>query len=135
MIGKSARHSVSMQAGSLLDTLRTLESELHHPGVACTRERLEALLHPDFHEVGRSGRIYTRETVVEHLATRYAPSAVVASDHRVAMLADGCALLTFRSEDRAPDGTPRLAALRASVWLHTPLGWRLRYHQGTPEAG
>ena len=40
----------------LLTHLQTLEVELHHPGVRTSRARLEALLHPDFHEVGRSGR-------------------------------------------------------------------------------
>ena len=42
--------------------LQALEAELHHPGVRCSRERLEQSLHPDFHEVGRSGRQYSRET-------------------------------------------------------------------------
>jgi hypothetical protein len=52
---------------SLLDTLRSLEVELHHPGVRCNRERLEQLLTEDFFEVGRSGRQYTRSTVIEFL--------------------------------------------------------------------
>ena len=32
---------------SLLAELTALETELHHPGSPCTRERLERLLHPD----------------------------------------------------------------------------------------
>jgi hypothetical protein len=64
---------------SLLDELQALEVELHHPGVHCSRERLEQLLHPQFHEVGRSGRIYDRETIVSYLAAQASPPAV-ASD-------------------------------------------------------
>jgi len=40
----------------LLELLRGLEVELHHPGTRCSRARLDELLHPDFDEVGRSGR-------------------------------------------------------------------------------
>ena len=47
---------------SLLFQLQALEVELHHPGVRCDRDWLEALLHPEFHEVGRSGCTYSRET-------------------------------------------------------------------------
>jgi hypothetical protein len=52
---------------SLLETLRLLEVELHHPGVRCNRERLEQLLTENFFEVGRSGRQYSRSTVIEFL--------------------------------------------------------------------
>ena len=119
----------------LLAELRALESELHHPGVRSSRARLEALLHPDFREVGRSGRPYTRETVIEHLAAQSAPPDVVASDHELVVLAPDVALLTYRSAHREPDGTLTLAALRSSVWRRDGPGWRLLYHQGTPAAG
>jgi hypothetical protein len=58
---------------SLREELRTLEIELHHPGTRCSRGRLERLLHPDFHEVGRSGRRYGRETVIVFLSTETGP--------------------------------------------------------------
>ncbi|MEI7444142.1 MAG: hypothetical protein WCK28_04560 [Burkholderiales bacterium] len=35
--------------------LARLEAELHHPGATASRARLDALLHPDFHEVGPDG--------------------------------------------------------------------------------
>jgi hypothetical protein len=114
---------------ALLVELRALEAELHHPGVRSTRARLERLLHPAFHEVGRSGRAYTRETVIGFLETAGAPPTMDASDHVVHPLADGCALLTYRST-RASDGV----TLRSSVWLKTMAGWQLFYHQGTPAA-
>lgn len=117
----------------LLATLQALETELHHPGVRCSRPRLEQLLHPQFHEVGRSGRRYDRETVIAWLAAQERQPDVWPSGFAATLLAPGVALLTYRSVERAPDGTPELPALRSSVWLHEPgAGWRLRYHQGTP---
>jgi hypothetical protein len=119
----------------LLATLQSLEAELHHPGARCSRERLEELLHPEFHEVGRSGTPYSRETVIRHLAAQQSPPDVVASGYAVAELDQGVALLTYRSAHRGKDGALALRALRSSIWQHTSVGWQLRYHQGTPEAG
>ena len=119
---------------ALLLELQQLEAELHHPGVPCSRERLDALLHPQFHEVGRSGRPYQRDFVVDFLAGQSVMPTVEATGHAVALLAEGCALLTFRSARRLPDGSMTEQALRSSIWLHTPVGWQLYYHQGTPAA-
>lgn len=112
--------------------LEALESELHHPGVRLSRERLEQLLHPDFTEVGRSGRQYTRETVIAHLAAQRTQPDVAAKNYCAKVLGPGVALLTYESAHRNPDGTLVLAALRSSVWLRTEGSWQLVYHQGTP---
>lgn len=117
---------------SLLDELRALEAELHHPGQPGCRARLEQLLHPDFHEVGRSGNPYTRDTVIAYLAAQTAAPPVENWGHAVQRLAPDCALLTYRSARRGADGSLSEGALRSSVWLRTPSGWQLAYHQGTP---
>lgn len=119
---------------ALLAELRALELEIHHPGVPCTRERLERLLHPDFHEVGRSGRAYDRETVLRFLATRTAMPPVASGGFRVSRVDARTALLEFRSEELAADGSRRNAALRASIWVLGEGGWQLLYHHATPAA-
>lgn len=116
----------------LAGVLEALESELHHPGTRATRERLEALLHPQFTEVGRSGRRYTRETVIAHLLAQAAQPDVMAWNHHAKALGPGVALLTYESAHRHSDGSLSLAALRSSVWLQTQAGWQLVHHQGTP---
>lgn len=119
---------------TLLHTLQTLETALHHPGVRCSRERLEQLLHPDFHEVGRSGAAYSRETVIRYLSGVEAPPTVQSDAFAVAELGPATALLTYRSAAADPGTGAVLCTWRSSVWLHTPAGWQLRYHQGTPAA-
>lgn len=119
----------------LLDTLRALEVELHHPGAGCSAERLQALLHPQFHEVGRSGVPYDRETVARYLAGRPAGPQVQSHDFAVSALAPGVALLTYRStEHRDGPGAPPVRTWRSSLWMRSAAGWQLRYHQGTPAA-
>ena len=117
---------------SLLSELRALEVELHHPGVRCSRERLLQLLHPDFHEVGRSGARYTRDTVVAHLAAQASQPDVVPEGFAVRLLAPNCAQLTYRSAHRQADGSLALHAERSSLWLRGMSGWKLIFHQGTP---
>lgn len=119
---------------SLLAQLQALEVELHHPGVRCSVERLEQLLHPAFGEVGRSGRAYTRATVIGHLTAQAAPPVVTSDGFAVAQLGPGIALLTYRSAHVDPDHGLVNHTLRASVWVRTSAGWQLRYHQGTAAA-
>ena len=123
---------------SLLQQLQSLEVELHHPGARCSRERLEQLLHPEFSEVGRSGRAYSRETVVNYLSEAEAEAeahpSVASEGFAVAELGPQVALLTYRSAHVQSDGSFVNHTLRSSVWVKTPAGWRLRYHQGTAAA-
>ncbi len=119
---------------SLLQELQALEAELHHPGVRVNRVRLEQLLHPEFHEVGRSGRAYTRETVISFLAAQDSQPAVASDEFAVAELGPGLALLTYRSVHTEADKTLVNHTLRSSVWVKSAAGWQLRYHQGTPAA-
>ncbi|NKF21924.1 DUF4440 domain-containing protein [Solimonas marina] len=119
---------------TLIEVLRALETELHHPGTRCSRGRLEQLLHPDFHEVGRSGQAYDRETVIRFLAQEQAPANVVSDDFAVAAIAPGVALLTYRSARRDAQHGLTLHALRSSLWIMVDGHWQLRYHQGTPAA-
>lgn len=119
-----------MNSNALLAHLQSLESELHHPGVHCTRARLQQLLHPAFHEVGRSGRPYTRDFVIETLVAQTTPPPVIPEDFRLELVAEGCALLTYRSTHPGKDGVA--VALRASLWLLNGGTWQLYYHQGTP---
>ena len=119
---------------SLLSELQALETELHHPGAPCTPQRLEQLLHPAFDEVGRSGNAYSRAVVLSFLAAQQEAPPVVPDAFLLVQLAPDVALLTYRSAHRQADGTLANHTLRSSVWVRSPAGWQLRYHQGTPAA-
>ncbi len=113
----------------LLNTLSRLEHALHHPGSRLTATELDALLHPAFHEVGKSGHAYGREQVLRHLTQHPGPTPTEAHGHQVQWLAPGCALLTYRCVHR--DGSPPVHVLRSSIWQQHDGRWCLRYHQGT----
>jgi hypothetical protein len=119
---------------STLATIQALEVELHHPGVRCDVQRLEQLLHKDFHEVGRSGREYDRVTVVRFLSEQKASSQVISENFTLQRLEPGISLLTYRSAHLKPDGTLENYTLRSSIWVQVGAQWQLIYHQGTPAA-
>ncbi|MFB9748341.1 nuclear transport factor 2 family protein, partial [Leifsonia shinshuensis] len=109
------------------DVVKRLERELVEPAVRADSARVAALLHPDFEEIGRSGRLWGRDAILEALAEEDAPAAELAVLGTERIGADAI-LLTARTVD------DRGASLRSSLWLRVGGRWRLRFHQGTPEA-
>ncbi len=104
-----------------------LEQELLTPSVRAEPLRAGELLHPDFEEIGASGRHWSRKDVLELLRDEpFAPVEVQVIS--LAQVDKDTALLTYRSVTRTG------SALRSSVWLRQQGQWRLRHHQGTPEA-
>ena len=109
------------------DIVEALERELLGPDVRGDIGRTGVLLHPDFMEIGSSGRAWTRDAMM--LALEEDPGErteleILGADR----IGTGAVLLTYRSYARS--GT----TLRSSLWVLDNGRWRLRFHQGTPEA-
>ncbi|OFI39208.1 DUF4440 domain-containing protein [Arthrobacter sp. SW1] len=108
------------------DVVLELERELLRPDVRADIGRVGVLLHPDFAEIGSSGRYWTRDAML--MALEENPGeAVVLEPLSADRLSDTSILLTYRTVARS--GT----ALRSSLWVLDRDQWRLRFHQGTPE--
>lgn len=104
-----------------------LERELLDPRVRVDADRLEQLLHPHWREVGRSGRLWGRAEMIERLG-REPGERVGLEVIEVSRVDAATVLLLWRS------GSESVPALRSSVWVLGPSGWRQRFHQGTAEA-
>ena len=104
-----------------------LERELLGPLVRGDIGRTAVLLHPDFTEIGSSGRMWTRDAMM--MALEEDPGErtdiEILGAERIGAEA---VLLTYRSYARSG------ATLRSSLWVLDGGRWRLRFHQGTPEA-
>ena len=111
--------------------LKQLEVELHQPAVRADRGKLEALLHDSFTECGRSGRLYTREEILEEVCGESSPPPVWSQDFSTTKLSDELVLLTYKSAHIGADGTLTSHAFRSSLWQLTSQGWKMRFHQGT----
>ena len=91
-------------------------------------ERLEELLDPDFEEIGKSGRLWTRAEMIAALAADTDPEqhTVSTSDMVGRTVCSGLVLLTYVMELEGR------RARRSSLWRLSTKGWRVLYHQGTP---
>ncbi|NYI41111.1 nuclear transport factor 2 family protein [Demequina lutea] len=109
-------------------TLQALEEAMWRTETRFDRRHMEAVLHPDFTEIGRSGRIFSRANVLEMPPVEISIE-IPLSDLTFSDVADGAVLLTYTT---VPERSEHGAARRASVWVREGERWLLRYHQGTP---
>jgi ribonuclease HI len=99
----------------------SLERRLLDPAVRARPEAVRALLHPEFAEIGASGRTWDRESIVAALEADPGGETAV-SDLGASLVADGVALVTYATE----------GSKRSSLWVRADDGWQVRFHQGTP---
>lgn len=110
-----------MDNADLPDELLRYEAALAARDPSGVEAGLMSLIADDFVEFGRSGRVWTRDSIRELLEGP--PTAAVPIDRfEVARLADSVALVTYRGA----------MANRSSVWVRRDGRWQLRFHQGTP---
>ncbi|KGN39096.1 RNase H family protein [Knoellia subterranea] len=103
-----------------------LERALLSDDVRSDPAAVAAMLHPQWTEVGRSGRLWTREEILDEIAPLEEP---VTLDVLACMpAAPDTMLLTWRSV------TDSGSTLRSSVWVRTNGNWQQLFHQGTAEA-
>ena len=119
---------------ALLTELQALETELHRGETRADVARLDALLHDDFLEIGRSGRIHDKATTFASPPAGGGGVTLIADRFDATLLAEDVALLTYRSAQVHDDGRQDAFTLRASLWMRSSRGWQVRLHQGTPTA-
>ncbi len=105
---------------------------MHQPKARADPARLAELLHPDFHEIGRSGRAYTRAEMLAKLPAETMPISVQTQDFSLKKLAENVYMLSYRSAHLSPDGSLSHDTHRTSIWRLESSGWQMMFHQGTP---
>lgn len=110
---------------SVHSKIQTAELELLASTTRSNAERVGELLHPEFVEVGRSGRRWTRGEVIRALSLEDRRPTPEADEWDFADLGPDLVLVTYRL--RAGTRQSR----HASVWDTSASALRLRYHQGT----
>lgn len=111
-----------------MEELRALEESLWQAETRFDRAYMEKVLAPDFFEFGRSGRSYSREETLS-AAGHEINARLPLRDFRVTAVREGVALVTYVSE--VTYETLQIGN-RSSLWVKTPAGWQLKFHQGTP---
>jgi len=110
---------------AVTDQVVALERALLTDELRADRAATAALLHRDWLEIGRSGRLCTREEILDEIAPIEPVDLEVVS---VEELSADTILLVWRA---SADGR---STLRSSLWVRAGRGWQQRFHQGTDEA-
>jgi ribonuclease HI len=104
----------------------SLERSLLTDDVRSDRAAVAALLHPQWQEVGSSGVLWDRETVLDRIDALAAPASLEVIS--MSRLTSDLILIVWR--ESADDGS----RLRSSLWQRSGGQWQQRFHQGTFEA-
>lgn len=113
--------------------LEQLERMLLEPAVRRDRAQVAELLAEDFMEFGASGRVWTRDAVLELLATEeYTPP--VMENFKCRALAEDVALVTYRTLRAGAASGESAVTLRSSIWVKRSGAWQVVFHQGTRAA-
>lgn len=120
--------------GAAAAQLRKLEESLLDTEVRRDRKKMRSMLAENFLEFGSSGRIWTRNSIIELLSqeTAFVPPAI--EDFHCAFLTDDVTLVTYRTVRTDSETGEVLISLRSSIWMNDSGTWRMRFHQGTRTA-
>lgn len=110
--------------------LQRLEEGLWRPETRFDEQWMRRVLHPEFLEIGRSGRVYDLAATLAAPAEPFETDLPLPGFTAVEVTA-GVVLVNYVSRVRRA-GAEGLRARRGSLWLRDESGWRLRFHQGTP---
>lgn len=114
--------SVQVADGTPLEEVTARELLLLQDEIREDAPSAAALIHPDYTEIGASGRIYDRDEILAHLAP--IPGLDV---HDMVAEEIAPAVVLVRYSTTIEGST----AHRSSIWVHENDRWLLRHHQGT----
>lgn len=113
----------------VLAELERLEPLFHSAAPEATPQEFEAIVAPDFWEVGASGRRYGRDFSLKLLATRAREPSTEewsCTGYHVQEITPGSYLLTYTLHQ------PGRVTRRCTIWRKSAGKWLAVYHQGTP---
>jgi hypothetical protein len=105
------------------------EPIFHRSEFGTTRADFDRMMAPEFHEVGASGRRYSRDFVLDALEQRHSEpheDVLEPSNFDCLWLGGESYLITY---DLLQDGTRRTR--RSTIWRKGEGGWLIVFHQGT----
>ncbi len=119
-----------MNAKMLSSRLKDLEESLLSEMFRKNSERLNELIADEFIEIGKSGKIWTKQSVIEAL-NKESYTEIVITGFNLKLLTENIALVTYTAHHKQK-GNPSSKSLRSSIWKMADNKWKIIFHQGTP---
>jgi aminoglycoside 6'-N-acetyltransferase len=109
-----------------LESVVAFELGLLDPRVRGDRDALERFFHPDFFEVGVSGRRWSRDEIVRELVASPDPAPVEVTEMEARWVSADVMVVTYQTI------CAEWTILRTSTWVRVDDSWKIRFHQATP---
>jgi hypothetical protein len=117
---------------TITEEIYALEQALLQPEVRRSAARLNDLLAEGFREIGSSGRVYTRDDILEMLPAETG-AVFTLSGFETVQLSPDVVLATYAVSKTVDARIIR--SLRSSIWQRVDGRWRMLFHQGTTTQG
>ena len=111
--------------------LLELEEKLLSPFTRLDTDELEAIIAPDFVEIGASGMVYQRDEIFAVLQAEI-PTKIHSKDFKTTRLSPDIVLITYKTS-KSETFIP--GAIRSSIWSRKSGNWQMIFHQGTVFSG
>lgn len=118
-------HEGPTRAGTEIETVLALERELQTAHCRSDPDRLADLLADDFVEVGASGAVWDKASILDLLGSEDSVEIEVLELSGRTITTD-CFVVQWTSCRQG------VRARRTSLWRRIESGWELVHHQGTP---
>lgn len=115
-----------MPNDDLAGTIRELEERLLTQDVRSSRRALDDLLADDFVEIGASGTVYNKDSIIDSLLTE-THIEIAVSDFNVREMSINQAQATYVATNIDTGAVVR----RSSVWRYQHGIWLMAFHRGT----
>jgi hypothetical protein len=102
-----------------------LESKLLMSATRKSPETVAAMLADGFREVGKSGRIFSKEEIIADLVAED-EVRISMTEFEAQLLSDEVALVTYRARREQDE-----ESVRSSLWRKGEGRWQMVFHQGT----
>lgn len=92
------------------------------------KENLNKRIHNEFMEIGQSGILYNKESIIDYLNNLNQDRPIEILDFNARQIRDELVIANYLSKDKSD----KTKALRTSIWVKEKTGWTMLFHQGTP---
>ena len=117
----------------LFNHIKDLEQSLHSETLRSNSDKAASLFHPQFKEIGRSGRQFDKSSILRLMREEsFEEEKVYSRDYQLQSIGDELVQLTYKSAIKNSQGQLTAFSIRSSLWQKQGDKWLLRFHQGTP---
>jgi len=109
--------------------LVSLENQLHSCEVRNSKTKLNILLSDQFNEIGASGKMFTKNEVIEYIL-KSKQIKIMTYDYKLFKLSSSIMQLIYKEKSQLDENNYRYT-LRSSLWKMYGNNWKMIFHQGT----